>query len=183
MGEPGARSQAVRVMAKCSRHPPSLTSFDGKRWALVSFSELTRCLLHVVTCNDPDIRAIMELTQDRVTDVVAGFWRKNSDHRCKPLICAQLHNLSDMTQSMTFKTRSICPRGLFGSSGEHDLLPDPAFFLHLQHKKFFLICGFCSWWRVREGLRARRGLDGRSNFEQNGGALAPLLQSPLAHFL
>jgi hypothetical protein len=26
------------------------------------------------------------------------------------------------------------------------------------------------------------GLDGRSNFERNGGASAPLLQSPLAHF-
>ena len=27
------------------------------------------------------------------------------------------------------------------------------------------------------------GLDGRSNFERNGGALAPLLHPPLAHFL
>ena len=27
------------------------------------------------------------------------------------------------------------------------------------------------------------GLDGRSNFERNGGALAPLLHLPLAHFL
>jgi hypothetical protein len=27
------------------------------------------------------------------------------------------------------------------------------------------------------------GLDGRSNFERNGGALAPFLHPPLAHFL
>ena len=53
--------------------------------ALVSFSEMTRGLFKVVTCNDPDVRAIMELTQDRVTDVVAGFWRKNSDHDASPL--------------------------------------------------------------------------------------------------
>jgi hypothetical protein len=32
--------------------------------ALVLFSEITRGLLHVVTYNDPDVRAIMELTQD-----------------------------------------------------------------------------------------------------------------------
>jgi hypothetical protein len=59
-----------------------------------SFSEMTRGLLRRITCNDSDIRTIMELTQDRVTDVVAGFWGKNSDHRLEPLICAQLHNLS-----------------------------------------------------------------------------------------
>lgn len=47
--------------------------------ALVSFSEMTRGLFHVVTCNDPDVRAIMELTQDRVTDVVAGFRGENSN--------------------------------------------------------------------------------------------------------
>lgn len=63
--------------------------------ALVSFSEMTRGLFHVVTCNDPDVRAIMELTQDRVTDVVAGFRGENSNHRFETPICAQLHYLSD----------------------------------------------------------------------------------------
>jgi hypothetical protein len=38
----------------------------------------------------------MKLTQDRVTDVVAGFWRENSDYRFEPLLCAELHNLSDI---------------------------------------------------------------------------------------
>jgi hypothetical protein len=63
--------------------------------ALVLFSEITRGLLHVVTYNDPDVRAIMELTQDRVTDVVAGFRGENSNHRFETLICAELHYLSD----------------------------------------------------------------------------------------
>jgi hypothetical protein len=46
-------------------------------------------------------------------------------------------------------------------------------------------------WRGRATLVSARslilstlitGLDGRSNFEQNGGALAPLLHLPLARF-
>jgi len=49
--------------------------------ALVSFLKMARGLFHVVTCNDADFRAVMELTQDRVTDVVAGFRGENSNHR------------------------------------------------------------------------------------------------------
>jgi hypothetical protein len=46
-----------------------------------SLYEMTTCLLQVVKRNDPDLRAVMELTHDRKTDVVAGFSGKYSDNR------------------------------------------------------------------------------------------------------
>ena len=67
----------------------TLTMRRASRLAF-SLTEITPCLLQAITCDDPDIRAVMEMTHDRETDVVASFCGKDSDNRFEPLLSTQL---------------------------------------------------------------------------------------------